>query len=44
MGWTTAATAATAWRPPEPMDGEEFELPSFNDDILDLNQRNALFD
>jgi len=26
------------------MDGEEFELPSFNDDILDVNQRNALFD
>ena len=39
MGWTTAATAATAWRPPEPMDGDEFKFSSFNDDILIVNQR-----
>ena len=39
MGWTTAATAATAWRPPEP-EGDEFKnFPSFNDDILIVNQR-----
>jgi len=38
MGWTTAATAATAWRPPEP-EGDEFKFSSFNDDILDVNQR-----